>query len=393
MVQRNGLTVHVSNKTHWEESSLIPGLPNDVSLRCLARLPRAALMRSRFVCKAWKTLFESKEFCELRLKIQSAEAWIYILTEQPFATPFKAFDPASNQWFSLPRTPMLPENTEWQGFACAALGPTLIVMGGVYLSKNEASQGLTGFVSSEVYIYSACTNQWSKGPCMNTARSWFAAAVVGDLLYVAGGQGNNCFLNSVEVYDPKKNSWSFVSSMHYARSSCCGLSKDGKLWIIGGEVQRNQHYIKPCRGSAEVYDPESKAWSVIPEMWLNREKVPGPTTVHDEKVLSVYQSKLMMFVDETHSWCHVGDLSGTDMFSNQSSRYGFGCVSLDKRLYIVGGMRMSKHYQNSVQCLNSIEVSDLPASSQGKSTYTKWQNLASMGNSEGTILASAVMTM
>ena len=108
---------------------------------------------------------------------------------------------------------------------------------------------------------------------MNTPRSWFAAAVVGDSIYVAGGQGRDRFLNSVEVFDSKSNSWSYAPDLICVRSSCYGLALHNKFWVIGGEFMRNQYGDKPERGSAEVYDPKIGSWSFIHEMWLDSSKV------------------------------------------------------------------------------------------------------------------------
>ncbi|MCO5588394.1 hypothetical protein L7F22_042349 [Adiantum nelumboides] len=382
-----------SNAAFWEDLSLIPGLPNDVALLCLARVRRLELLKLRLVCTSWKRLLESEEFQNLRLKVGSAEAWLYVLAEKPSGSPFKAFDPFSNQWFTLPKLSRLYKDTIWQGFACVALGPNLLIMGGIRQSMNSAKPlDSSGVVCADVYIYNACTNQWSRGASMNTPRSWFAATVIGDSVYVAGGQGQNRFLNNVEVFNLKNNSWSQISSMNCVRSSCYGFTLNGKFWIVGGEVMRNQHRDKPGRGSAEVYNPQNDSWSLIPEMWLSTQKVPGPSTVHCGRLLFVHQSKLMMYLEDTNSWCHVGELSGYEMFSNQNSRYGFACESLNDELYIIGGMRLSRHYRHSVQFLSTIEACKL-TSSQGVSKYTRWRNLASMGDYEGTILASAVMTM
>lgn len=372
--------------------SLIPGLPNDVAQLCLAKVARVMLPKLRFVCTSWKRLCESKEFHDLRLEVGSAEAWIYVLPEKPPGAPFKAFSPHTNKWHELPPIPRLSEDASWQGFACVALGSTLLLMGGIHQNFDMATEGYSsGVVSGDVIVYNACTNQWSRAASMNTPRSWFAAAVIGDSVYVAGGQGKDRFLNSVEVFDSKKNSWSYVPSMICVRSSCYGLALHGKFWVIGGELMRNQYDDKPKRGSAEVYDPETCSWRLIPEMWLDSQKVPGPNTVHCGRLLFAHQNKLMIYEDDTCSWCHVGYLSGGDMFNHQFSRFGFACESLDDELYIVGGMRISRHNRHFLQSLNTTEVCKL--SSQGLSKFTLWRNAADMGDGGGNVLASAVVRL
>ena len=127
-------------------------------------------------------------------------------------------------------------------------------------------------VCSDVVIYDALTNKWSKGANMNTPRSWAAAAVVGDKVYVAGGQGNTKFLDSAEVYDPESDTWKTISNMGIVRSSCQGVALDGQFWVIAGEYVKN-HYNDNQKSSAEVYAPETDTWRSVPDMCLDDHKV------------------------------------------------------------------------------------------------------------------------
>jgi len=117
-------------------------------------------------------------------------------------------------------------------------------------------------------IYDALTNKWTKGASMNTPRSWFAAAVVGDKVYVAGGQGNTKFLDSAEVYDLQTDSWKAISSMAAVRSSCQGVALDGQFWVIAGEYQKSYQ-----KSSAEVYDAVTDSWRFVSNMYLDNNKV------------------------------------------------------------------------------------------------------------------------
>jgi kelch-like protein 2/3 len=99
----------------------------------------------------------------------------------------------------------------------------------------------------------------------------------------------------------------------------------------------------------------------------------------------------MVYDVDMNLWSHVGYLSGEDMFNNQFSRFGFACESIEDRLYIIGGMRISRHNRNFVHALNTTEVCVLPL--QGQSKFTLWHNMANMGDSEGNVLASAVLKL
>lgn len=131
---------------------------------------------------------------------------------------------------------------------------------------------IAGVVCSDVVVYNALTNKWSKAANMTTARSWFAAAVVGTKVYVAGGQGNTKFLDTAEVYDSETDQWEPIASMGNRRSSCYGVCLDGQFWVVAGEYVKN-HYDNNQRSSAEVYDAETDTWCFIPNMCIDDNKV------------------------------------------------------------------------------------------------------------------------
>jgi hypothetical protein len=128
-------------------------------------------------------------------------------------------------------------------------------------------------VCGDVIVYSALTNQWTRASSMKTPRSWFAAAVIGTQVYVAGGQGKTRFLDSAEVYDSETDTWYTIPSMGNVRSSCHGAALDGQFWVIAGEYNKNQYDDGDRKGSAEVFDPLTGSWRFIPDMWLDSHKV------------------------------------------------------------------------------------------------------------------------
>lgn len=88
-----------------------------------------------------------------------------------------------------------------------------------------------------------------------------------NLLYAIGGCDSwNC-LNSVEVYDPKENSWDFTKSIITARRGCGVAVFQGKLYAIGGSD--GTHSLS----STEVYDSESQCWVPGPSLTTPRANV------------------------------------------------------------------------------------------------------------------------
>lgn len=68
-------------------------------------------------------------------------------------------------------------------------------------------------------------------------------------MYISGGFDDNAPLDSVERYDPDKNTWSSVVSMLCPRGGVGVAALGGKLYAVGGHDGTN--YLS----SVEEYDP------------------------------------------------------------------------------------------------------------------------------------------
>lgn len=60
------------------DSELIPGLPHDIGILCLARVPRRDHQRLKCVSKKWRD-FLSSEVYFYRQRLGIADSWIYAL--------------------------------------------------------------------------------------------------------------------------------------------------------------------------------------------------------------------------------------------------------------------------------------------------------------------------
>lgn len=61
-----------------DPSCIIPGLPRDLALQCLARIPRVLHGHLRLVSKAWQEVVEGQEFVDTRKQMGLSEDWIYL---------------------------------------------------------------------------------------------------------------------------------------------------------------------------------------------------------------------------------------------------------------------------------------------------------------------------
>eukprot|EP00271_Cylindrocystis_brebissonii_P001001 TRINITY_DN11242_c0_g1_i2.p2 TRINITY_DN11242_c0_g1~~TRINITY_DN11242_c0_g1_i2.p2 ORF type:complete len:181 (-),score=22.93 TRINITY_DN11242_c0_g1_i2:208-750(-) len=99
--------------------SLICGLPDDLALQCLARVPRAHHAVLRCVCSAWRRVADSEELYRLRRAARVSEEWFYVLTLFPL---LKAFDPVAVKWHILPPMPGVQDSDLLIDCACVVVG-------------------------------------------------------------------------------------------------------------------------------------------------------------------------------------------------------------------------------------------------------------------------------
>ncbi|CAA7406061.1 unnamed protein product [Spirodela intermedia] len=179
---------------------LISGLPDDIALLCLARIPRRYHNILRCVSKRWKSLLANEEFQSCRQKHYLQESWVYaICRDNNGRTSYYVFDPNSTRrcWTCLQGVP--PQCLKREGMSFETTGTKLFVLGGCSWHEDA---------TDDVYFYDASTNAWGKATSMPTARCYFLSAVLGNKLYVANGAGmSSTPWQTWEMYDSHSDFW------------------------------------------------------------------------------------------------------------------------------------------------------------------------------------------
>eukprot|EP00249_Psilotum_nudum_P021685 c28205_g1_i2 orf=810-2099(+) len=292
------LSHHRRSKISKEErnrlpSDLIPGLPNDLAVACLLRVPRLHHRKLRLVSRKWRSLVTSNYFFSLRIKFGMAEEWIYVFKrDQNGCISWHAFDPKYQLWQPLPRVP--PEYSEALGFGCAVLhGHLLFLFGG--------KDPMKGSMRKVVY-YSPRTNKWHCAPDMHRRRHFFGCCVVDNCLYVAGGEceGIQRSLRSAEMFDPTKKRWFFISEMSTAMIPFIGVVFGGK-WFLKGLGSHRQVM-------SEVYVPSTNHWSPIYDGMVAGWRNPSVSLNGKLYALDCQDGcKLRVYDSAVDSWCKSVD--------------------------------------------------------------------------------------
>ncbi|XP_039262688.1 kelch-like protein 9 [Styela clava] len=156
----------------------------------------------------------------------------------------RIFDERSKRWINL--APM--ENSRYQ-HGIAVIGNFLFVVGG---QSNYDTKGKTAV--DTVFRYDPRYNQWIKVRSLNEKRTFFHLSAIDGKLYAVGGRNAAGELSNVECYNPQFNEWTFVEKMREPHYGHAGTVYNGKMYISGGITHDSFQKELLC------YDPITDKW-------------------------------------------------------------------------------------------------------------------------------------
>lgn len=303
---------------------LIPGLPDDVALNCLLRLPVHSHAACSVVCKRWHLLLGSKErFFARRKEVGFHDPWLFVFAYDKCTGKIQwlVFDLVHFSWHTIPAMPCKDKVCP-HGFRCVSLPHegTLFVCGGLL---SDVDCPLDVVLKFEVH-----KNRWKVMNQMMTARSFFASGVIDGMLYVAGGNSSDLFeLDSGEVLDPENGCWRPIAQMRLNMASYDAAVLNGKLLVTEGWLW--PFFVSP-RG--QIYDPRTNEWE---NMAIGlREGWTGSSVVVYGCLFVVSEHermKLKVYDGDSDSWDTVEGPSLPDQICKP-----FSVSSCDSKIYVVG---------------------------------------------------------
>ncbi|KAJ6842354.1 putative F-box/kelch-repeat protein SKIP6 [Iris pallida] len=240
-----------------DDQPLIPGLPDDISLRCIARAPISSNPTLSHVSRSWRSVLRSPFPFTLRSQLSIADPILTVSIRRPTT--------GQSLWYHLlPRLhhhrplPIPPPPHPTVGSSSVPLGPRLFLLG-----------GSLGVPCAHVQIYDSRLRRWSLGPPMSSPREFSAAAAVRGVIYAFGGCRPSAASWS-ESLDPAATlpRWSRVPSPHGVRQK----------WMHGTAVLGGKLLAVADRGGI-VFDPAAASWGPVPPAlvlgWRGRAAVVG----------------------------------------------------------------------------------------------------------------------
>ncbi|MCO5547571.1 hypothetical protein L7F22_001022 [Adiantum nelumboides] len=160
---------------------------------------------------------------------------------------------------------------------------------------------------------------------MLESRTSFASASVDGFVYAAGGTtGRDCGnLKSVERFDLVRKKWERIADMKKRRSMAVGIALKGSFCVLGGrqEIQKNTYV---SQGSAEIWDPLTEEWQLIPDMW--------PTDMWKAAALKGklyglsyrFRKEVLWFDEKSNQWQRLGGITENSKGEIEKDLIGVG---------------------------------------------------------------------
>jgi hypothetical protein len=298
-------------KLQQQQKQLIPGLPDEIAMDCLVRVPYKFHSNMKLVCQSWRSLIMHPSFYQERRRSGTAEHMVCMIQPLPTPSPppitessasdelssekeegvdekscsrppliqhgLTIFNATHQTWHRMMRASGAGRSLRIPMFCqCVALPASgkILFLGG--WDPNTLEPVPDAYVLD---LIGAGGARWRRAAPMSVARSFFACGIVGQsTVYVAGGHDNQKnALQSAEVYDANADEWRTLPAMAEERDECQGISWEGdsRFWVVSGYSTDSQGFF---RSDAECYDPITESWSKIEGVWPYRSVSPRGVT-------------------------------------------------------------------------------------------------------------------
>ena len=151
--------------------------------------------------------------------------------------------------------------------SAAVVNGKIYVMGGAGADNKPVAS---------VHVYDPATGTWAARADMPTARALFGASAVGGTIYAVGGTTIGLDkLAVVEAYDTATDTWTRRADLPTPRNALSTAVVDGKVYAIGGwGIDRpeggweslDKTAVVPDFSTVEVYDPKTDTWATRADM-------------------------------------------------------------------------------------------------------------------------------
>ncbi|XP_061558938.1 kelch-like protein 13 isoform X3 [Phycodurus eques] len=176
----------------------------------------------------------------------------------------RLFDEKAHEWKAL-----APMDAPRYQHGIAVIGNFLYVVGG---QSNYDTKGKTAV--DTVFRYDPRYNKWMQVACLNEKRTFFHLSALKGHLYAVGGRNaagelggitHDTFQKELMCFDPDTDKWTQKAPMTTVRGLHCMCTVGDRLYVIGGNHFRGTSDYDDVL-SCEYYSPALDLWTPIAAM-------------------------------------------------------------------------------------------------------------------------------
>lgn len=224
------------------------------------------------------------------------------------------------------------------GAGSVLVGDHLYVVGGNSYKEN-VSNSYNSMISLNL---KSDLSVWDERPSMNHRRRCAGCVLLDNYIYVCGGKAHNSmWLSSAERFHLGCQNWSNICEMNFKRAEFCLVTLNGLLYAIGGS---NRPYAS--LDAVECFNPIVGTWTQVNSMNIARSKFAA--TVLDDEIYVMggeseheYLITVEKFSIKTGIWFFLASLN--------ESRYNHAACLVGGEIYLVGGNNKLEFYDNESQ--------------------------------------------
>ncbi|XP_073400557.1 actin-binding protein IPP isoform X2 [Dendrobates tinctorius] len=221
---------------------------------------------------------------------------------------------------------------------------TAVLEGKIYVVGGEKDS----MIFDCVECYDPVTKQWTAVASMNQPRCSLGVCSCHGAIYAMGGWVGAEIGNDIERFSPEDNAWQVVGQMSVPRYNFACCESQGLIYVVGGIGQEGIEL-----SSAEVYDPITKRWILLPCMGTRRAYL-GVAFLNDCLYAVGGWNESQDFLNTVEKFSFVED-KWVDVAPMRVPRAGVSVVSVNGLLYATGG-RASMQNHSAPVTSDSVEV-------------------------------------
>jgi hypothetical protein len=196
----------------------------------------------------------------------------------------------------------------------------------------------------------AAAEGWQEGSPMTTGRAFAGGALIGNELYVIGGDSTAGPRTVAEIYDIRGDIWRAAPALPAGLQQFGVAEYGGKLYVSGGyeapPAQRPEFGTFGAEGAADASEEEgdtARTWSYDPRVgtWISLAAMPGARAGHGfiavgDRIYALSgrgggASRVWVYDPIENDWSATGD-------AMPSPRVSAAYVEVDGRIYVIGGL-------------------------------------------------------